>query len=219
MPSFSEAEQPQMNTHAALFPTAYFPSIPLMAAMARAEVITIESNESFPKQTHRNRCVILTANGPMTLSVPVLRPNGTHTRTCDIGISYAEKWNVIHWRAIESAYNSSPFFLYYRDEIERILTSRHSSLLQLNEEILRFLLKKIRLERPIEYTTSYLKPGEIEQDFRDRYSYKHPENNPACPQYRQVFSDRHPFDCNVSILDTLFNLGPETKDYLSSISI
>ena len=208
-----------MTPSSPLFPTAYSPSIALMAAMVQAPKIDIEIQESFPKQTHRNRTVIVTANGPMTLSVPVVRPNGTHTLTRDIRISYAEKWNIIHWRAIESAYNSSPFFLYYRDEIEKILTTKHNTLIQLNENILMLLLRLLKISLTIEYTTDFIKPQNITNDFRDRYTYKHPEKNPYCPPYTQVFADRQPFNPNVSILDTLFNLGPETKDYLNKIQL
>lgn len=208
-----------MTPSSPLFPTAYFPSIALMAAIVQAPKIDIEIQESFPKQTHRNRTVIITANGPMTLSVPVVRPNGTHTLTSDILISYSEKWNIIHWRAIESAYNSSPFFLYYRDEIEKILTTKHDTLIQLNENILMLLLRLLKISLTIEYTTDFIKPQNITNDFRDRYTYKHPEQTPYCPPYTQVFADRQPFNPNVSILDTLFNLGPETKDYLNKIQL
>ena len=208
-----------MTPYPTLFPTAYFPSIALMAAMVRAENIVIERQETFPKQTHRNRTVILTANGPMTLTVPVLRPGGNHSRTEEIGISYTEKWNMIHWRAIESAYNSSPYFLYYRDEIERIIMGCYDRLLQLNECVLQVLFKKLKIDTVISYTTDFAKPEGNLNDFRDRYSYKHPETLPSLPPYSQVFGDRMPFNGNVSIIDTLFNLGPETKDYLLGIQL
>ena len=181
-----------MNPTPALFPTAYFPSIALMAAMSQSDEIVIERQETFPKQTHRNRTVIVTAAGTMTLSVPVVRPNGTHTRTEDIGISYAEKWNLIHWRAIESAYNASPFFLYYRDDIETILLDQYDRLLQLNERILQMLIKKLKLACQISYTTDFRKPTETGNDYRDRFSYKHPETLPHVPEYSQVFCDRMP---------------------------
>lgn len=208
-----------MTSYPALFPTAYFPSIALMAAMLKAEKIAIERYESFPKQTHRNRTVIITANGLMTLSVPILRPNGNHTRTDEIGISYTEKWNVVHWRAIESAYNSSPYFLYYRDEIEQIIMTRFERLAKLNESILRLLLKELGSDIEINYTTDFTKPTGAANDFRDRFSYKHPETLPKIPEYPQVFDDRMSFNPNVSIIDTLFNLGPETKEYLAAIEI
>ncbi len=185
--------------------------------MVQAEKITIEQRETFPKQTHRNRTVILTANGPLTLSVPVVRPNGTHTCTSDIGISYAEKWHIVHWRAIESAYSSSPFFLYYRDGIERILVKRHSHLIELNEALLYYLFSTLKMKVAINYTDTYLRPNGKESDYRDRFSYKHPEMLPRCPYYEQVFSDRLAFNYNISFLDLLFNIGPESKEYLLKI--
>lgn len=201
----------------ALFPTSYFPSIALMAAIVQSDSIVIEKQETFPKQTHRNRTVIVTANGPMTLTVPVVRPNGTHTRTSEIQISYAEHWNTIHWRAIETAYNSSPYFLYYRDKVESILNERYDFLLQLNSKILQFLLKTLKLDSTISYTEVFVKPCGESTDYRDRYSYKHPENLPECKPYTQVFCDRIPFNPNVGILDLLFNMGPETIGYLQKI--
>ena len=206
-------------TYPTLISTAYFPSIALAAAIVQSGKIAIETQESFPKQTHRNRTVIVTAAGAMTLSVPVIKPSGTHTRTSDIRISYAERWNTIHWRAIETAYNSSPFFLYYRDEVESILSKHYDYLLQLNDCTLQFLLKKLKLNVGISYTEEYLKPCGDPNDFRDRYSYKHPETIPECSPYSQVFCDRMPFNPNVSVLDLLFNLGPEATGYLQNIKL
>lgn len=201
-----------------IFPTSYFPSIALAAAMVQSGDVPVEVNETFPKQTHRNRTVIMTAAGPETLSVPVVRPDGTHTRTGDIRISYAEKWNLIHWRAIVSAYNASPFFLYYRDDFEKILMRRYDLLTELNEELLAMLFKKIKADCSISHTETFIKPGtEGVDDYRDRYNYKHPYKNINYPTYTQVFSDRMPFNGNVSVLDLLFNLGPETKGYLLNI--
>lgn len=208
-----------MDSTTPLFPTAYLPSIALTAAMLQTGDVVIEQQESFPKQTHRNRTVIVTANGPMTLSVPVVRPDGTHTLTADVKVSYAEKWNIIHWRAMESAYNSSPYFLYYRDDIERLLMRRYDRLTELNEGLLEYIFARLKTPLKISYTDTYAKPCSDPKDFRDRFSYKHPETLPECPKYEQVFSDRMPFDSNVSVMDLLFNLGPEAKDYLLNIAV
>lgn len=200
-----------------VFSTAYFPSVAMMAAMmqyAQDGHILIEQMETFPKQTHRNRTIIITANGAMPLSVPVVRTNGNHTFTKDIAISYTERWNLIHWRAIESAYNASPFFLYYRDDVEKIIMQRYKRLLDLNLTILTFLAKKLKKEWDISYTIDYQRSDNYLVDFRDRYSYKHPETLPTLEKYHQVFEDRMPFNPNVSILDLLFNKGPETATYL-----
>ena len=200
-----------------LFATSYFPPIAYMAALMRMPFFSIEQQDTFPKQTHRNRTVIVTAGGLMTLSVPVVRPQGTHTRTADMGISYAERWNVIHWRALEAAYNASPYFLYYRDEVEQILMNHYDRLIELNDTILRFLLKKLKLSGNYNYTTQYL--HQASHDYRNRFDYKRPEENIALPSYAQVFADRMPFQPHVSVLDLLFNLGPEAREYLHNISL
>lgn len=197
-----------------LLPTAYFPPVAYMAALTGYAHFAIEQHETFPKQTHRNRTVIVTAAGPMTLSVPVVRPDGNHTRTADIGISYAEHWNLIHLRAIESAYNASPFYEYYREGIATILLQRHCRLLDLNEAILRFLLHALKMECHFQATDEFTPPSGASNDYRGRFSYKHPDPDLESPTYYQVFSDRMAFQPNVGILDLLFNLGPEAKDYL-----
>lgn len=203
-----------MDSSKPLFPTSYFPPIAMMGAMVRCKEVYIEKKETFPKQTHRNRTKIITANGAMTLSVPLLRPQGTHTTTESIGISYTERWNILHLRAIETAYNSSPFYMYYRDEIEKILLQRYERLIDLNKTILDFVLKKIKIDCTVSYTDEYIRESEAIQDYRGKYDYKHPDSTITIPKYYQVFGDRMPFDGNVGILDALFNLGPETKEYL-----
>ena len=205
-----------------VFSTSYFPPIAVMAAIikyANNGTVMVEQHETFPKQTHRNRTVIMTANGPMTLSVPVVRTNGNHTTTEQIEISYAERWNIIHWRAIESAYNASPYFLYYKDDVERILSKRYERLLDLNYAIFDWLTKKLKLNIELVYTREFIKGEEYSFDFRDLYSYKHPERLPKMEKYHQVFDDRMPFNPNVGILDLLFNLGPETREYLLGVGV
>lgn len=200
-----------------IFPTSYFPSVAMTAAMMRiseGNLLLIEQHETFPKQTHRNRTIIVTANGPMTLSVPVVRIHGNHTSTKDIAISYAERWNNNHWRAIETAYNASPYFLYYRDEVEKILMNHYDRLLDLNETIIDFIGKKLKQTWKIVYTDEYQKEETYNLDYRDRFSYKHPEMLPQLEKYHQVFEDRMSFNPNVGILDLLFNMGPESRDYL-----
>lgn len=186
--------------------------------MAQEGRVLIETHETYPKQTNRNRTVILTANGPSTLSVPVVRPNGTHTITADIGISYAERWNVIHWRSIEAAYNSSPFFLYYRDGIEKLLMTKYEKLLELNEALMDYLIAKMKLDISIGYTEHFIQQEETGKDYRNLFSYKHHTPETKTEEYTQVFCDRQPFCGNVGILDLLFNLGPETKKYLLNLN-
>lgn len=209
-----------MPCQEATFSTSYFPPIAQMAAMIQEESFVIEQHETFPKQTHRNRTIIVTAGGPMVLTVPVIKKQGVHTLTKDIEISYSERWNVNHWRSIEAAYNSSPYFLYYRDEIERELSKKHRYLLELNCALLELLIGKLHRECNYSLTSDYIHHNNYsDKDYRYLFSYKHPDENIEYPHYTQVFEDRMPFQTNVGILDLLFNMGPESGIYLSRLDI
>ncbi len=197
-----------------LFSSAYFPPVSYMQALVRADEVMIECQETYPKQTYRNRCYIYSANGKLPLIVPVIKPNGNQTKTKDILISYEEPWQKNHARALESAYNASPYFLYYRDDIEDILFSHHELLLDLNLDILRKIFELLGIEKKINLNTRFeKKPEGI--DLRNHFSPKK-EERISFGEYFQVFSTKHGFISNLSILDLLFNLGPESHNYLTT---
>ncbi len=207
-----------MGTSCSLFSTAYFPPISYVAAMVKSDSIVIELYETFPKQTYRNRTVIATANGLLSLTVPVVRTNGNHTYTKDMAICYNENWALKHWRAIESAYNSSPYFLYYKDEMEVILDKQYSNLIDLNMSILAFVFKKLKIKKEVILSDDYvLQIGEKTTDYRNAFS---PKNKTILqlPPYDQVFADRLSFQSDISILDLLFNLGSDTIAYLNEMT-
>lgn len=237
----------------ALFPTAYLPSVYYMACLSHYDSIAIEVKETFPKQTYRNRAVIATGNGLQVLTVPVIRPNGNHTRTEQMGISYQEPWHIRHWRAIVSAYSAAPFFLYYRDGLEKILLQPHEHLVDLNDALLQYLLKKLKIKCEITYTQDYLPvpttttpktlssqiptPNTIptasqnptpntppetiipnpSPDYRTTLCAKHAQPSVSLPPYSQVFDTRLGFQPNLTVLDLLFNLGPESPQYLKAV--
>lgn len=207
------------NSVAPLISTAYLPPISLFALLVHETTATVERLETFPKQTYRNRAVILTANGPLPLVVPVVRHYGNHTRTENIGISYSEPWHIKHWRAIVSAYSASPYFLYYRDEIEKIITTPHERLIDLNNELLVWALKKLKIDCTLHYNEDYAPVGSIERDYRNSFSPKKKEVPTPLLPYRQVFDAKMPFVPNLSIIDLLFNTGPDAKRYLMQIAI
>lgn len=200
-----------------LFSTAYLPPIAYVAKLAMFDNITIEQHETFPKQTYRNRAEILTANGVLSLYVPATRTNGNHTYTKDIEISYAENWNVQHWRAIESAYSSAPYFLYYKDEIEAILMKRHKYLLDLNRLLLEYCLKRMKIACAVNVSDTYLTDMD-EGDYRNTFSPKRRLDSEIFATYSQVFDTKFPFQANLSIIDLLFNLGPDSKQYLNKVA-
>ncbi len=192
-----------------------------MACLSHYDSIAIEVQETFPKQTYRNRAVIATGNGPQVLTVPVVRPNGNHTRTDQMGVSYQEPWHIRHWRAIVSAYSAAPYFLYYRDGLEIILMQPHQRLVDLNDALLRYLLKKLKINCEITYTEDYLPAGTstseiLSSDFRTTLCAKHVQPPVGLPSYSQVFDTRFGFQPNLSVLDLLFNLGPESLQYLQN---
>ena len=209
------------NAFKILLPTAYFGPISYYAAIADCEKVVIETKETYCKQSIRNRCKVMTANGVLNLTLPVQKPNGNQSRTEEINIFNNEKWCVIHWRTIESAYSASPFFLYYRDELYDFFIETNLSLTDFNMRILDKILKIIGLSTKICHSKSFLKPENIDKNtaLDLRFSFKKDTfQNMSFPSYIQVFSDRHGFQPDLSILDLLFNLGPETLDYLRTVA-
>ena len=198
-----------------LFSTAYFPPIAYVAALLRHTDVLIEAQETFPKQTYRNRTVIMTAGGLRVLTVPVIREN--HSRSEKVRIDYKERWSTIHLRTLTAAYSASPYFLYYRDGIETLLTCRYDRLIELNQALLGWLLKQLKAPCTVRLTTDYQPAEGAEWDYRNRFSPKVPYPTEGFPTYYQVFSDRLPFAPNLGILDLLFNLGPEAHDYLKRL--
>lgn len=205
-----------MPTYKPLISTAYLPTVRYMSVLAKYGAATIEQYETFPKQTFRNRTTIATGNGLMMLNVPVSRPSGNHTTTAEMVVSYHEPWNIRHWRAIASAYNAAPYFLYYKDELEEILMHRYEHLLQLNEALLNYLLKRLKITCQLEYTQSFIKETASYIDLRESLTAKKDDPSITYPHYSQVFESRHGFLPNLSVIDLLFNLGPEAKSYLLS---
>ena len=199
----------------ALFSTAYFPPVAYVAVLFRQPEVLIEAKETFPKQTYRNRAVIMTAEGVRALTVPTVRSN--HSRTDEVGIDYQERWNVVHLRTLTAAYADSPSWRYYQDDIERLLMTRYQRLLDLNGAILAWLLRKLKAECRVSLTEDYLPAADEASDYRNRFSPKVPLQAQTFPPYYQVFADRQPFVPNLSVLDLLMNLGPEAGEYLKTI--
>lgn len=202
----------------ALFCTAYFPPIAMLAKMLQADNVQVEVKETFPKQTYRNRAVIMTAGGLRQLTVPVVRPNGNHSRTEEISISYTQRWNQVHLRTIEAAYSASPYYMYYKDDIETILSSHYRLLIDLNKEIFCWINDRLRLPLSPSLTTDF-KPAGEDGDFRYVYTPKRPLSDVYFPPYYQTFSDRFAFESNLSILDLMMNLGPESRAYLAALEV
>lgn len=182
----------------------------------KAGSIVIEREESYAKQTYRNRCEINSANGRISLTIPVIKTNGNHTKTKDIKIDYSQKWQLNHWRAIVSAYNQSPYFLFYRDAFEIFYLNRYTFLLDYNLQLLDVILKILKVEPKVEFTQFFEKPApDGVFDLRSEITPKK-KSILDFTSYHQVFSDRAEFIPNLSIVDLIFNLGLDAQSILVS---
>ena len=196
-----------------LFSTAYLPPISYVEAMSHFGSVTIEANETFPKQTYRNRAVIMTASGPRPLIVPTLRNN--HSRTEEVRIDYRDRWQVVHFRTLTAAYAASPYWQYYADELENLLSAHYEFLVDLNSHLTQWLLKKLGISTQLSYSMDFVKPGEQPDDFRLAFS---PKRQPrSMKPYYQVFSAVQPFAPDLTSLDLLMNLGPEATSYIQHL--
>lgn len=198
-----------------LFTTAYFPSISYMARFLAEDEPVVEIWETYHKQTYRNRCRVMTANGVESLSVPVVKVNGNHTMTKDMTISPIEPWQHIHSRCLESAYKASPYFDHYYDYLKPIFEGHFERLIDLNDAALGAVFKMLKVKKEIVHTTDYVRKAE--NDFREAFSPKKPFDANLFPAYYQVFSEKFPFAPDLSVLDLIFNEGPEAINYLKQI--
>lgn len=201
-----------------LLSTAYFPPISWFAIILGSDSTTIEAFETYQKQTFRNRCNILGPNGLQALTVPVKKPFGNHSKTHQVILATEIDWKRQHLRSIETAYNSSPFYLYYRDRIAKALLSSHCHLMELNASLIYLISDLMGVTLNIDLTKSFEKNPSGFFDFRNEIQPGSSLPSHLFPVYTQVFSTRFPFTADLSILDLLFNEGPASLDYLNILS-
>lgn len=244
-----------------LLSTAYFPPIEYIAAIAaeygfvpgtsgtKPSVVCIEACEHYVKQSWRNRCRILAGDGPQNLNFPVVHEDFGKP-VSQMRIDWSTDWLTRHERAIVSAYGTSPYFEYYRDELFSILEARRENLLDFNCAILRFLLRKIGIEAELRFTEEYRSPasatdnmtdalspagtaafaggsadGDISDTTHDLREVIHPKRPNSILKdlglggkpYWQVFSDRFGFVPGLSVIDLLFNEGPDSILWLKKL--
>ena len=183
----------------------YFPSIPYIKELSKADYVVLEAQETYQKQTYRNRCEILTANGKEDLIVPII--HGSSGFIKDIKIDYSQRWFQIHDRTLRAAYGKSPFFDFIMDDISAVLAQKNVYLWDLNYNMLTLCLEKLTLNKGISESNSYIMPNDLPEDVVDMRGKINPQSNKLAEQtvskqYHQVFGSE--FVTNLSILDLLF---------------
>jgi hypothetical protein len=198
-----------------LLSSAYFPPIHYISIIFRSEKVLIEKEENYLKQTYRNRCLILTSDGPSALSVPVMEGSSRKTPVKEIKIDYSKRWQQVHMRALISSYRSSAFFEYYFEDFEKIILGKSEYLLDLNSLALSTILRIINIPTPVEFTEVFEKDTGQDYDLRYRISPKKdkPGTTPE-KEYYQVFGNKFGFIPGLSILDLIFNTGFDAVNYL-----
>ena len=191
---------------------SYFPSISHFVSIVKANIVTFEVEDNFQKQTNRNRMYIYSPNGIQLLNVPVKHNKERHQRIKEVKIENDFDWQKQHFKSLEAAYRTSPFFEYFEDDILPIFQKKHNYLMDLNMETIAIVSKCLRLEFDYDETTEYFHKVTDKVDHRNLINGK--KDTSIFEPYTQVFGDKHGYLNNLSILDLLFNEGRYALDYL-----
>jgi len=198
-----------------LLSTAYLAPVEYYLQMCSHSRVVIESHCHYIKQTYRNRCVIASATGCQTLSIPIVKPDSLKCPTKDIRIAEHGNWRHLHWNAIVSAYNSTPFFEFYQDDFRPFYEKPAGFLFDFNEKLRELVCSLLDISPAISYSTEYdFSPLPEVLDLRETL---HPKKKPTVQNFRpyyQVFEAKYGFQANLSIIDLLFNQGPEAALWL-----
>lgn len=196
-----------------LFIPTYFSPISQYSEIVKSDVITFEVEDNFQKQTYRNRCYIYGANGKQLLNIPVSHTSGSQRKkTKDTLVSNESNWQRHHYKSIQIAYRSSPFFEFYEDDLVSIFKKKYKYLLDVNLDTFHFFNEALDLKKNFGKTTDYNIVSTL-QDYRYLADVKQEKRSGLTP-YIQVFDDKHGFIENLSMLDLLFMEGPNSFSYL-----
>lgn len=194
-----------------LLSTAYLPNTTWFHYFLKSDSVLLEYCEHFEKQTYRNRCEILSANGILTLTIPLEKLADKEIISAK-RICYKENWQIKHWRALTSAYKNSPYFEFFEDDLKPFYFNKHELLFDYNLQLIKQVCKILRIKKEIHFTSTYSKEfngidcrnslilkGNLSEEFN---------------HYHQVFSDKYKFTPNLSVLDIVFNKGLETNSLI-----
>ena len=192
----------------------YFPSISHYIAMIKADSVTFEMEDNFQKQTNRNRMYIYSPNGVQLLNIPVKHAIEKHQKYKDVRIENDFGWQKNHFKSLEAAYRTSPFFEYFEDDFRPLFEKKHEFLMDLNLETFELVNDALGVQFSIEKTDEYFHEVTNLKDFRSLANGK--KDTTQIEEYTQVFNEKHGFINNLSILDLLFNEGRYAVDYLKN---
>lgn len=194
----------------------YFPNVAHFAAMLQADNVILEGCDNYQKQTYRNRTYIYAANGKLLLNIPIRHTQKNRQLYKDVKIANDTDWQLLHWKSLESAYRTSPYFEFYEADLEPLFKTPFESLLDFNIKCLEAICECLQVEIAFTNTSEYQKElvAPVE-DFRNLVNSKKEPSRKFEP-YTQVFGDKHGFISNLSILDLLFCEGPNAITYLEA---
>jgi hypothetical protein len=203
-----------MIENGVVLPMLYLPPVEYFVALHTYKPnILIEREEHFPKQTYRNRANICSPDGVLPLTVPVIKGSKNHTKIKDVKISYDFNWQRLHWMSLQACYRRSAYFEYYEDEFVPFYEQKETFLFDYNGKLLELLLKLTKIKTPLTYTETYESEYPALTDLRSSISPKKEIDFEQKP-YFQVFEEKQEFMKNLSIVDLLFNQGPQALSYL-----
>ena len=195
-----------------LHPT-YFPSISHFAAMVNTDKLVFEVEDNFQKQTNRNRMYIYSPNGIQLLNIPLKHsPTGNHQKFKDTKIESAFDWQKQHFKSLEAAYRTSPFFEYFEDDIRPVFEKKHTFMMDLNFQIMEIVTDCLGMDFSYAKTAEYFHEVQDIKDMRHLVNGK--KDTSKFEPYTQVFEEKHGYINNLSILDLLFNEGRYAMEYL-----
>ena len=191
---------------------SYFPSISTFVAIAQSDLVTFEMDDNFQKQTNRNRMYIYSPNGIQLLNIPIKHSKTAHQKTKEVKLETAFDWQKQHFKSLEAAYRTSPFFEYFEDDIIPIFQKKHTFLMDLNMETMAIVSKCIGIEFDYNETDEYFHTVTDKIDLRNLVNGK--KDTSVFEPFTQVFGEKYGYLNNLSILDLLFNEGRYALDYL-----